>query len=384
MRRASDETVKHVLSRAPIENILNSYYNDFIEANVSARADAGIKEMVIREALGGCCDWCQKLTGIYEYGNHPKDIFKRHDNCTCIVTFKDEEGYTDVWSKKKFESEREARIAWAEKFESNREFNQKYGSRRKIADDEGEPYSVRADIEDFEYMSKSFRPEFGKSEVVKENFGLPELPEIRTLKLKKVLNSQFEVYADVETSRRSKAVRLVEKSLMAIREEMPKGYKLPKVYVVDFEKYGIENNAIAAYKKDIGTIFINSKYDTAGKIEKFLSEKKGEFASTDILSPYRHELGHHIYRESIQRIAKEKGLAYNVFDENSEAKQYLDSMIQEYVHRKNNEGIHLGSAISEYALKGYKNYDFSEVVAECFAKRFYSTYAQGLLKLLKE
>lgn len=137
MKRAGDETVKHVLSRAPIENVINSYYNDFIEANVRARADAGIKEMVIREALGGCCEWCQNLAGIYEYGNHPKDVFSRHDNCTCIVTFKDEEGYTDVWSKKKFEAEREARIERIEQIEQKEELLKKANRNWNIAKDEG-------------------------------------------------------------------------------------------------------------------------------------------------------------------------------------------------------------------------------------------------------
>jgi len=87
--------------------------------------------------LGGCCEWCQKLAGIYEYGKHPKDIFKRHDNCTCLVTFKDEEGYTDAWSKKKFETQREARIARIEQFERKEELLKKSNRNWSIARDEG-------------------------------------------------------------------------------------------------------------------------------------------------------------------------------------------------------------------------------------------------------
>ena len=137
MKKASDEEVKAALRHGPIEHIVKSFYDDFVELNVRARADAGMKEMVIREALGGCCEWCQKLAGIYEYGKHPKDIFKRHDNCTCLVTFKDEEGYTDVWSKKKFETQREARIARIEQFERKEELLKKSNRNWSIARDEG-------------------------------------------------------------------------------------------------------------------------------------------------------------------------------------------------------------------------------------------------------
>lgn len=137
MKQASEEEVKAVLRHGPIEHIVKSFYDDFVELNVRVRADAGMKEMVIREALGGCCEWCQKLAGIYEYGKHPKDIFKRHDNCTCLVTFKDEEGYTDAWSKKKFETQREARIARIEQFERKEELLKKSNRNWSIARDEG-------------------------------------------------------------------------------------------------------------------------------------------------------------------------------------------------------------------------------------------------------
>lgn len=137
MKQASDEEVKAVLRHGPIEHIVKSFYDDFVELNVRVRADAGMKEMVIREALGGCCEWCQKLAGIYEYGKHPKDIFKRHDNCTCLVTFKDEAGYTDVWSKNKSETQREARIARIEQFERKEELLKKSNRNWSIARDEG-------------------------------------------------------------------------------------------------------------------------------------------------------------------------------------------------------------------------------------------------------
>ena len=110
MRKASDEEINSVLSVAPIENILMSAYDEFVEENARIRAEAGLKELIIREAVGGCCEWCSKLAGIFEYGEHPKDVFRRHDNCTCLVTHKSEKAYTNVHSKKVYESQRDARI----------------------------------------------------------------------------------------------------------------------------------------------------------------------------------------------------------------------------------------------------------------------------------
>lgn len=104
----SDDT--KFLEPGALENILIGAYDTFVEENVEIRAKAGFTVSITREALGGCCDWCSKLAGTYEYGEHPKDIFRRHDNCTCMVIVKTDKGYTDVWSKKQYQTKREARI----------------------------------------------------------------------------------------------------------------------------------------------------------------------------------------------------------------------------------------------------------------------------------
>lgn len=384
-RRASDKNENSLLSKAPIENLVESFYNAFLEANIRARADAGIKEMVIRETLGECCPWCQNLAGIYEYGTEPKDIFKRHDNCTCIVTFRTEEGYTDVWANAKFERELDARIARVEELEQREELRKKYDRLHRIAQDEGRPFSVEANSDDFEFMSNSFRPKFGKTRDLTGNFGTDKLPRNETLKLKYVLNSEFELYVDEDFSKRTKAIRLVEKNLRALREELPTGImEMPKVIVVDFEKYEIGKDAIAAYHKELGCIFINSRYDTIEKIQKFLEKDKGLFASTDTLSPYRHELGHHLYQELIRMIAKKNNLPYNVTDENNPAKQILDQIIADFVHEKNGENRFIKKELGMYALDGYQNHEYTEILAESFAGRFEHKYAQELLKRLEE
>lgn len=384
-RRASDKEVNSLLSKAPIENLVESFYNAFLEANIRARADAGIKEMVIRETLGECCPWCQNLAGIYEYGTEPKDIFKRHDNCTCIVTFRTEEGYTDVWTNEKFERERDARIARVEELEQRGELRKKYDRLHRIAQDEGWPFSVEADPDDFEFMSNSFRPKFGKTRMLEGNFRIEKPSQRETLKLKHVLNSEFELYVDEDFSKRTKAIRLVEKNLRALREELPAGImEMPKVVVVDFEKYGIGKDAIAAYHRELECILINSRYDTVEKVQKFLEKEKGLFASTDTLSPYRHELGHYLYQVLIQSIAKKNNLPYNVLDENSPAKKILDEIIADFVHEKNNQGESIESKLSKYAQIGYRRNNYSEILAEAFSGRFNRMYAEELLERIME
>ena len=100
------------LLKESVSNIAQSFYDSYIEANVKLRAKAGYKELVIRRQLGKCCEWCAGLAGTYEYGDEPKGTFQRHENCRCLVTHVDETGvYTDVWSKKEYNTQREARLA---------------------------------------------------------------------------------------------------------------------------------------------------------------------------------------------------------------------------------------------------------------------------------
>ena len=109
---AKKKTFENIISNLlgePVCNLCHAFYDQYVEANVKFRSKAGMKEVIIRRQLGKCCKWCADLAGIYEYGNHPDDVFRRHDNCKCMVTYKDEDGYTDVWSKKEFVSQKEAR-----------------------------------------------------------------------------------------------------------------------------------------------------------------------------------------------------------------------------------------------------------------------------------
>lgn len=106
----TNDAVNLILRGEPFRNFCHSFYDEFVEQNVAFRHRAGVKSLIIRRNLGGCCDWCQNLAGIYVYGEEPKDVYRRHDSCRCLVTSKFEgKGYQDVWSKKEFRTQIEAR-----------------------------------------------------------------------------------------------------------------------------------------------------------------------------------------------------------------------------------------------------------------------------------
>ncbi len=91
-------------------NVGQGFYDSYVEANVRFRSKLGMKEVIVRRQLGNCCKWCADLAGIYNSYSAPDDVFKRHTNCKCLVTYKTEEGYQDISNKKIFKTQRDSRI----------------------------------------------------------------------------------------------------------------------------------------------------------------------------------------------------------------------------------------------------------------------------------
>lgn len=88
---------------APAQNITESFYNDYVQKNVKLRSDGGLDCYIIRNDHGGCCKWCSKLAGKYHYPEDvPKDVYRRHDNCGCTVTYLNGRKAQNVWSKTKW------------------------------------------------------------------------------------------------------------------------------------------------------------------------------------------------------------------------------------------------------------------------------------------
>lgn len=88
----SDEQLAMRL-RTHTENITESFYDDFIRENADFRYMNGYDPQIIRvmDSSEKACKWCRSLAGTYDYAfvrDELTDVFKRHENCHCIVTYK--------------------------------------------------------------------------------------------------------------------------------------------------------------------------------------------------------------------------------------------------------------------------------------------------------
>lgn len=79
----------------PIKNFTQALVDETIIKNADLHAKAGLSPKIERYTNGKCCDWCDKLAGIYNYedvkdtGN---EVFKRHRHCDCIVIYDPKNG----------------------------------------------------------------------------------------------------------------------------------------------------------------------------------------------------------------------------------------------------------------------------------------------------
>lgn len=104
------EDIKWIVD-APVRNITQSFVNDYVEENAKFQARAGLSPRITRKLLRPCCPWCAKMEGTYIYGEHPDDIFRRHENCDCQVLFEPPEGKKqDVHTKKYIDDENSRKI----------------------------------------------------------------------------------------------------------------------------------------------------------------------------------------------------------------------------------------------------------------------------------
>ncbi|MDE7138589.1 MAG: hypothetical protein K2O29_09080 [Ruminococcus sp.] len=223
-----------------------------------------------------------------------------------------------------------------------------------------------------DYMAR-FNPKFSD----RKNLNLDKL----LIPVKTVSNSKFIMFTDIDADRKNKAVRLIEKNLIKIQKDLPKGFEMPPVAVIDFDKHNITpkgKEAIGGYKKETGFIYINTKYDTTEKILGFVNKSKGYFANTTEYAPLLHELGHKYYEDSIKRLVISENISYN------DAKRKINRRIYDYIQSKG------GDFFVEENLSGYSNLGwkadvdgYTEIIAESFSVRDSDDIAKEILKLLE-
>jgi hypothetical protein len=223
--------------------------------------------------------------------------------------------------------------------------------------------------EEMSYMSNSFRPEFG--EATELGVGAVTIP------VKRVKNSRFNLFSD-DTNRKSKAVRLTEKMLRKIQEDLPSGFQMPKIAVVDFNKYGINPRAIGGYQSSSGIFYMNSKYNTKEKILDFVNGKEGWFANTTEKAPFLHELGHKYYEDCVKSLANARNISYD------EAKKSIDKQIYNFIQENLPKEEGLEDKLSGYALKGYKDLAYTEIIAESVTVKNSNVFAEKLLDAIRD
>lgn len=74
-------------AKAPVANVSKSFHDGFMQENAKFRHKAGLKCFITRTSSSGCCPWCAEVSGKFEFGDAPDDIFRRHDNCDCTVIY---------------------------------------------------------------------------------------------------------------------------------------------------------------------------------------------------------------------------------------------------------------------------------------------------------
>lgn len=73
--------------KEPIKTTARSIVDDSIKANAEFHGKAGMQPKIIRKSSGKCCKWCNEVAGVYSYLDVPNDIYRRHENCDCIVEY---------------------------------------------------------------------------------------------------------------------------------------------------------------------------------------------------------------------------------------------------------------------------------------------------------
>lgn len=99
---ASEDVIRR-RANAPVANVSKSFHDDYIKCNAEFRSKAGLQCYIVRDAASGCCQWCTEIAGRYEYHSEPHDVYRRHDNCSCTVTYENGRMRQNVWSKKQWE-----------------------------------------------------------------------------------------------------------------------------------------------------------------------------------------------------------------------------------------------------------------------------------------
>lgn len=86
----------------PVVNFSAASFDQWVHANADFRYKAGMSPQVVRKGHFGMCAWCAALVGTYDYEavRYGSDVWRRHRNCRCTVTYVNGGLSQDAWSRK--------------------------------------------------------------------------------------------------------------------------------------------------------------------------------------------------------------------------------------------------------------------------------------------
>lgn len=146
----------------PIVNFSQTIVDDTVRENADFQYKSGLSPKIIRTSTGKCCEWCDKIAGVYEYekvADTGNNVFRRHKHCRCLVEFdpgnkKRQNVHTKKWSKanesdkikareKEERIKRENNLGFAEKIASHPKMLQAYTPERLKESLENAGYDVK-------------------------------------------------------------------------------------------------------------------------------------------------------------------------------------------------------------------------------------------------
>lgn len=94
------DSARRLISEA-VQNISVATVDDFCSENCEVAAQAGLRPTITRRIVSETCSWCERLAGTYVYGEHPAEVFMRHDGCNCEVAYNvgrlSQNAHTKTW-----------------------------------------------------------------------------------------------------------------------------------------------------------------------------------------------------------------------------------------------------------------------------------------------
>ncbi len=347
------------------ENITGSFQTDYIKKNAEFRNKAGLICYIERKDGHNCCDWCSKLAGRYRYPDEvPKDVYRRHDNCTCDVSYVSEKGRQNVhtqqlnWSKEKnleylkqLDAEKKAKRA---EYKANGKTLQKV--RFKPSDSAARRERIEhimnsADTLKYRAVTRSKVPTY-----IERNDN--------KITLRRVESAVNNIYISDNVVMKPKKFHEVDKKLTEIYDMMgiTNAENKPVTYLVSNVEMNGKKVIAAAYNGAENVLFVNSDLAVYSK-EDAPDLLKAFVCYTDDRSTYIHELYHwkdaEEYRQKFGAIDPNDPSAYN---------KYVDDMCRKRLDKVSKKGYNV-MEISKYARDNLYAENFSEVYTEYRTKK---------------